>query len=235
MRTAFCSALNWYEAFSSKLTEREHRHYFRMSRVSFAALHNLIAGSEYLQSNGRKPMVGTRRQLGICLFRIGSMTSIICIADAFKVSHGVVVAITERVCRAIIECLIVFTSWPEPSERISLSARFQEMTGFDGIVGVIDGTHIPFLQRPNTEDADAMHTYKRRYAIVVQGVADCDMRIRTYFIMSTALSMMPLFTPEARSTSLLLLFWEGRIFARRCCISMWPANAHVLFWSFDVF
>ena len=114
------------------------------------------------------------------------MTSVLCIADTFKVSHGVVVAITERVCRAIIECLIVFTSWPEPSERISLSARFQEMTGFDGVVGVIDGTHIPFLQRLNTEDADAMYTYKRRYAIVVQGVADCDMRIRNYFIMSTA-------------------------------------------------
>ena len=46
--------------------------------------------------------------------------------------------------------------------------------------------HIPFLQRPKTDNADAMYTYKRRYAFVVQGVADCNVQIRNYFIMSTA-------------------------------------------------
>ena len=86
----------------------------------------------------------------------------------------------------MIERLGTFTRWPEPSERARLRDRFRQITGLDGVIGAIDGTHIPFLQRPKTDNANAMYTYKRRYAFVVQGVADCNVQIRNYFIMSTA-------------------------------------------------
>ena len=115
------------------------------------------------------------------------MATVISIANTFEVSHGLVLAITERVCHAMIEQLGAFTRWPEPSERARLRDCFRQITGLDnGVIGAIDGTHIPFLQRPKTDNADAMYTYKRRYAFVVQGVADCNVQIRTYFIMSTA-------------------------------------------------
>ena len=179
--------LQWFQTHFRNHSDKQFVHAVRMSRSSFTCLLILVKASPLLRSKGTKPVMGICRQLALCLRRLGSMETCQAIALQFDISAGSVISITERIRRALIGVLLPIAGlWMTPDERACARAAFLRLTGFDGVVGAIDGTHIAFLQRPKADDADAMYTYKKRYAVAVQGVADHKLRIRNYFICHTA-------------------------------------------------
>ena len=175
----------WLQSYFRNHSTSQFLHTVRMRHASFVRLLRLVKRSPLLQSRGVRPLKNIPLQLALCLRRLGSMETCQAIALQFGVSTGSVIKITERMCRALISVLRPVTGlWMTPDERVSVRAEFLRLTGLDG--AVIDVTHVTFLQRPKASDADGMYTYKKRYAIAVQGVADHKLRIRNYFICRTA-------------------------------------------------
>ena len=58
--------------------------------------------------------------------------------------------------------------WPTPEEKIEISSSIEDSKGFPGVMGMIDGCHIP-VKRPANGGA---HYYNRKdfYSIILQGM-----------------------------------------------------------------
>ena len=65
-------------------------------------------------------------------------------------SIGSVINFTKRVFTAILSLEKRFIRWPTAKERKKIAKRFKRNFGIPG-VGIIDGTHIIFAQRPHID------------------------------------------------------------------------------------
>ncbi|XP_059226785.1 putative nuclease HARBI1 isoform X1 [Stomoxys calcitrans] len=90
----------------------------------------------------------------------------------------------SSVCRIIRECLQLFENWicgkwiktPTQEEEQDTMASFFEKTGFPGIIGCVDGTHVRFKGPGN----DVKHLYYNRkgyYSINAMVICDHNMKI----------------------------------------------------------
>ncbi len=92
---------------------------------------------------------------------------------------GTVVLYTNRVITALLDIESQFIRWPSEHERVTISNRIKEKSGFPDCVGVVDGTHINFAQRPHV-DPECYWTRKQKYSLNATIVCDDDRRIIYY-------------------------------------------------------
>ena len=64
-----------------------------------------------------------------------------------------------------------FIQWPKDNIRTVVHTGFQNIGGFQNVIGAIDGTHFILNEAP-TQDPTAFFTRKKRYAIQCQGIVD---------------------------------------------------------------
>jgi hypothetical protein len=72
-------------------------------------------------------------------------------AMMFGVSHGSVVDFTRRVFTAFLSQKDHHIRWPSEAEKREISKRFAQNHGMPGVVRVVDGTPVPFSQRPQID------------------------------------------------------------------------------------
>src|SRR5215216_5206296 len=93
------------------------------------------------------------------------------ICSRFGVSEGSVILYVNRVMKAIRNKKSEFVQWPKDNNRSVIHTGFQNIGGFQNVIGVIDGTHFILTETP-TQDLIAYFTRKKRYAIQCQGIVD---------------------------------------------------------------
>lgn len=80
------------------------------------------------------------------------------------------------VVEALRELAPQYISWPDAAERTQIRTTFEDATGFPGIIGCIDCTHV-YITAPMIDTAQ----YKNRhhsYSFNVQAVVDNDLLVR---------------------------------------------------------
>ncbi|KAE8751624.1 hypothetical protein FOCC_FOCC001472 [Frankliniella occidentalis] len=150
--------------------------HFRMSRVVFERLSQLV--ENHLVATGklkrrRRPFADIMLMVVWILATPDSFRSV---SLRFGVSPGTLYLCYEYVIKALRQLSPQFISWPNEEERRQIKTSFQRATGFPGVVGCIDGTHI-FITAPLTDAAQ----YRNRhhgYSINVQAVVDSSLLIR---------------------------------------------------------
>ncbi|KAI9917071.1 hypothetical protein PsorP6_017012 [Peronosclerospora sorghi] len=93
------------------------------------------------------------------------------IARTAGVADGMVTLYTDRVISALVRLASEFVRWPQPEERREISRRIAQRSGIVGAVGIVDGTHINFAQRPAI-DREVFFSRKHRYGFNAQVIVD---------------------------------------------------------------
>ncbi|KAI9918931.1 hypothetical protein PsorP6_011582 [Peronosclerospora sorghi] len=93
------------------------------------------------------------------------------IARTAGVADGTVPLYTYRVISALVRLASEFVRWPQPEERREISRRVAQRPGIVGAVGIVDGTHINFAQRPAI-DREVFFSRKHRYGFNAQMIVD---------------------------------------------------------------
>ncbi|KAI9908080.1 hypothetical protein PsorP6_004625 [Peronosclerospora sorghi] len=70
------------------------------------------------------------------------------IARTAGVADGTVTLYTDRVISVLLRLASEFLRWPQTEKRREISRRIAQQSGIVSAMGIVDGTHINFAQRP---------------------------------------------------------------------------------------
>jgi hypothetical protein len=132
-------------------------------------------------------------------------------ARACGIGAGTVVLYTKRVIAAILDMEKEFVYWPSKAQCKGISEQIAKRSGFRGCVGIIDGTHINFAQRPSI-NPECYWTRKFRYSINAQVVCDDQRNILFYQVICSLFVFIHLLNLLHLSQ----VGWPGSVFDNTC-------------------
>uniref|UniRef100_A0A8D8Z7N7 Nuclease HARBI1 n=1 Tax=Cacopsylla melanoneura TaxID=428564 RepID=A0A8D8Z7N7_9HEMI len=141
-----------------------------MTRRSFAILLNLlVVHGDYRTdwTKGKEP-VNPEKMLQIFLRHMGSKEGIREIADRFNVAISTVFQIRRRSIKAVLNLLPLLIKWPSRNDFEIIEQEFNHLCGFPGVIGAIDGSHIPI--KVTNDIADSYKNRKMQHSIILQAV-----------------------------------------------------------------
>lgn len=145
-------------------------------------IHTYFLFQELVQLMG--PHLTTRnvpvaKKLLSTLWLLGNKESFRGVADRFDLNKGFLHGIVLEVCSGLKAVRPQFIAWPTREEQAQIAQRFLRKTGFPGIVGCIDGSHIPI---PGPSDHRAAYVNRKGFpSIQVQAVCDDNLRFLDVF------------------------------------------------------
>lgn len=161
------------------------RCHFRMTRESVAFLEGLLRVCpemipyEAHDRGGRAP-VELRKQILITIWMLANPECIRSVSDRFDISRSTCYEVYMRICTAITNNLADrFIHLPEGNDARNTIQKFEEQRGFPGILGAIDGSHIP-IQAP-LKDPEQYINRKSFHSVQLQVVCDMDMKFIDVF------------------------------------------------------
>jgi hypothetical protein len=164
---------HWSEHFvftPENFIDSEFKKLFRMSRKSFYALLAIIQPYIQKQSTSFRKPIQPDRRLAIFLYHISHGVSYQAISTQFCVGKSTISGIIGNVSQAIISHLsprcVLFST---PEQMMRTMDFWREKKGIPGVVGCIDGSHIPILKPVGT--GSAYCNRKGFYSINVQGIS----------------------------------------------------------------
>ncbi|KAI9911877.1 hypothetical protein PsorP6_009292 [Peronosclerospora sorghi] len=146
----------------------------RVLPETFEYILNLIKNDPVFINRSFCPQDAVSVQLSLALERLGmngNGAAVKRIPRTAGVADGTVKLYTDRVISALVRLASEFVLWPQPEERREISRRIAQRSGIVGAVGIVDGTHINFAQRPAI-DRKVFFSRKRRYGFNAQVIVD---------------------------------------------------------------
>ncbi|XP_066593207.1 putative nuclease HARBI1 [Prorops nasuta] len=101
---------------------------------------------------------------------MATMDSYRSIGDRFNVGKATTFRAVKRVSRALFNIAPYIIRWPSSAEAQTVKEKFQQASGFPGVIGAIDGTHIK-IDAPNKNPADIINR-KGYHSIQLQVVCN---------------------------------------------------------------
>ncbi|KAE8742101.1 hypothetical protein FOCC_FOCC012375 [Frankliniella occidentalis] len=154
-----------------RLGDPQFEKHFRMDTSLFEVL--LVAIGHHLEINDRwqrSSQKGLDIALLMVLWILATPDSFRAVGVIFEVAEGTVHFHFKYIIEALREMAVYYIQWPGELEQESIAAAFEEMYGYPGVVGCIDGCHInvtaPLEQKQRYFDR------KHNYSILLQGVCD---------------------------------------------------------------
>lgn len=99
-------------------------------------------------STGGSAQTPLEDRLLMFLWYMASLDKYAAIADRFGTSESTALYAIRNFITFIIDYLLdTVILWPTPPEMQEIKDRYYELKGFPGIIGFIDGTHIPITIR----------------------------------------------------------------------------------------
>lgn len=131
-----------------------------------------------LVSSTRNNAISSLEQVLIALRFYATGTFQIAVGDLHDISQPSCSRVVSRVSASISELSSDYIHLPRTeSERIEISQDFFHLSGFPGVLGAVDCTHIP-IQSPGGEKAETFRNRKGFFSINVQTVSDKNLLIR---------------------------------------------------------
>ncbi|XP_036142268.1 putative nuclease HARBI1 isoform X2 [Monomorium pharaonis] len=137
--------LHYYEHIVPHYNDNQFHSHFRMSRELYEELENLI----YRQIRQGENNVPLRKKILLTIWIVGTPESFRSVADRFGLSKSNAHIVFKEVICALKEMMPQFVKWPNAEECENNERIFRmQSRGFPGVVGAIDGCHIPIKQPP---------------------------------------------------------------------------------------
>ena len=109
-----------------------------------AANLNQVTGLKVRVYGGGRPQLPDQIKVLLSIWYISGKEPYCRIADRFGVSESTACTITRTIFRVISESLMPkFIVWPSQVEQREIIHLYEETKRFPGVIGMIDGTHIP--------------------------------------------------------------------------------------------
>jgi hypothetical protein len=141
---------------------------FRMTRDSFFNLHALLQPYIEKKQTHLRPTLRSEHRLAIFLYHIAHGDSYTSLSDQFAVGKSTISNIVGDVSKAIVDQLSQrYIRFPTSDEALRSMDFWKEKNGIPGVVGCIDGCHIPIIQPAHT--GTAYCNRKGFYSLNVQG------------------------------------------------------------------
>ncbi|KAJ8912604.1 hypothetical protein NQ315_000473 [Exocentrus adspersus] len=165
---------DYAESTIPRYNHRQFVEHFRMSTGTFEIvlqkLHSIIVQHQDARMSGN-PELSLRKQLLITVWYLANIESFRSVADRFGVSKSTAWMCVNKICKDLLYLnetqKIITTNLETMAET---SNYFREKTNFPGIVGIIDGSHIP-LKAPELHPTSYINR-KGYHSVVLQGVCD---------------------------------------------------------------
>jgi len=142
---------------------------FRMSQTSFNTLHQLLQLSIQKQDTRFRPAIHSVTRLRVFLYHVCLGVPYRAVCNQFAVGKSTVSKIVGEVAMAIVVVMGKrYIRMPEPAEAQRSTEHWRKVTkGIPGIVGCIDGSHIP-ITRPCVS-GNGYYNRKGFYSLNIQG------------------------------------------------------------------
>ncbi|XP_018394875.1 PREDICTED: putative nuclease HARBI1 [Cyphomyrmex costatus] len=152
--------------------------HFRIERNTFEQLIQTF-GLALLIENDDSPQLPPAKQLAIALWIFGNQEVYRSVADRFGVCKDTVWRCVFNVAYILEQRVQNYIKWPEVHEILHIQQQFTVMNNFPGVVGIIDGCHIP-VSSP-IEHPDSYINRKSFHSIILQGICDHKMKFIDVF------------------------------------------------------
>ena len=174
---------NFYEITVPSYISEDFRSHFPMSRHTVTVLELLLAVHNDIPHNtghrGRPP-VELRKQILLSLWILGNPECLRSVADRFDVCRATAYRVYRRVCKAIVRHLMdEFITIPTGQKAQAVMGAFEEKRSFPGVLGAIDGTHIP-IKAPS-HNREQYINCKGFFSVQLQVIWDPDLFITDVF------------------------------------------------------
>ncbi|XP_034245716.1 protein ANTAGONIST OF LIKE HETEROCHROMATIN PROTEIN 1-like [Thrips palmi] len=162
------------------MNDRCFRLHFRMSKHVFGRLVQII--EQHLEETGRlrRRRTPLRDIVLMVVWQLATPDTFRSVALRFGVTPSTLYYFYSYIIQALREMAGKYIVWPNEEERVQISETFRVATGFPGVVGSVDGTHV-YVTAP-VENAAA---YKNRFlshSILVQAVVDSTLLVRDFSV-----------------------------------------------------
>lgn len=170
---------NGYRDVLLQLPENDLRQALRMNIETFEYVLSLIEHHNVFQNKSFNKQADVWLQLAVALERFGcdgngvstgrvarqmGMLMVKVVKLSVGIGNGTVSLYTDRVIVAILSLKRDFMTWPTDQERLNSSLWFESRFAMKGAVGIVDGTHFHFHERPHI-DGEVFWTRKHRYSV----------------------------------------------------------------------
>ena len=180
---------HWFDIAMNQYNDAQFKEAFGIERTTFDFLCSVLRPFEkrinvdgFFTKKGGKRAVTFMLAVGITVYRLTSTLNVRRIAQKFGVSKGTVSVLSKEVINLICSVLKQrYITWPGEFEQSLINRAFYEKRGIPGIVGIIDGTHIP-IQLLHKNMAPDYYCRKGFYSINVQAIVDHNMMFRDVYV-----------------------------------------------------
>ncbi|XP_065193200.1 putative nuclease HARBI1 [Sycon ciliatum] len=164
--------MNYFEAVVPMQSDLDFRRHFRLQRATVDIVCGKLAQSVHMavESIGGRAPVPIRKQLLITLWWLGSKSTMRELADKWGISRSTAWVSVRRVCFALQDMAPLLICWPKGTSIDQVQAEFHAAQHIHGVMGAIDGCHIP-IKAPK-EAPDTYLNRKRFHSVVLQAVCD---------------------------------------------------------------
>lgn len=126
---------------------------------------------------GGREELATDKKVLITLRYLASQENTMEISDRFGITEYTFLKHKEKVIHCINNNLLgKFIKWPSDAEMNTIAHQFNDIGAynFPGVVGAIDGSHIPI--EPPSENPNSYYNRKRFHSIILQGICKDDLQ-----------------------------------------------------------
>ncbi|XP_050517915.1 putative nuclease HARBI1 [Diabrotica virgifera virgifera] len=157
----------YYEYTIPRYTNDDFREHFRMSRVTFERLFNCIRAVHHIEDR----LVPLEKKLLFTVWVISKPESFLAAGDRFGLAKSSAHKIFYQIVDELGQITNQYIRWPN-MQKIQQTANVFELRsrGIPGVVGAIDGCHIPIKQP--VRNANDFYNRKGFHSIILQGVCD---------------------------------------------------------------
>ncbi|XP_050518027.1 putative nuclease HARBI1 isoform X2 [Diabrotica virgifera virgifera] len=160
---------NYYEMVIPGYTDFQFYEHFRMTREMAEELVHIVGNNHPLED--RNKLAPLRKKILFSIWILSKPESFLATGDRFGLPTSTGHLIFKEIINIICSLMPQYIRWPDLNDYAVSSQVFQERThGFPGIIGAIDGCHIP-IKQPIGNNID-FYNRKGFHSIILQGICD---------------------------------------------------------------
>ena len=151
------------------LSDKEMISRYRFSNAGVNYLEDLL-GEQLARPTKRGHAIPVRTQILMSLRFLASGSFLEVIGDTFGYNKGTVSRVLNSFIDAVLDHTQDYINWPTNDDNSVVKSGFQELGGFQNVIGCIDGTHVR-LQAPSVDEPSFVNR-KGYHSINCQAVCD---------------------------------------------------------------
>ncbi|XP_042876219.1 putative nuclease HARBI1 [Penaeus japonicus] len=163
--------MNPYQVYS----EAEFAAKYRLSKECSLQVLEFIQDHLPVVENSRGHPIPPHLQLLLTLRYLATGNFQMTLGDGIGVSQPTVSRCTANISKIIAQLAPRHIKFPEPQAEDAVIRQFAEIAGMPGVIGCIDGTHIP-IRSPGGDNAELYRCQKGYFSLNVMGVCDANLK-----------------------------------------------------------